>query len=367
MTAHPSTVTLTASQVTKLRDHLLRSDGQERAAYAYCSPAGDDRLLVEELVLIPDEETIGQSTTTCRPAQAVELRIIQDCLRRGMQPLMLHSHPFDLTDTPEFSARDDELTDGLREFLVGHEPDATPMFGVLSQRGITAAIYPVGDADRVPLPVTVLGNHRLEAPLGNTRPLFTGDDETVDTDRFDRGIRALGESGQHRLANLHVAVIGCGGLGDIIATELAMYGVGAFTLIDPDIVEESNLPRLVSAADHHVGRPKVEVTKQQVWKQQPDATVTTHQKEVEDAAAALHDADLIVAGLDRVHPAVAKRVRGPAPETVRRRWRHHHNRQRGPERPPDQLGISGSDDGGLPPDRAPGCLRLLRLPQPWRP
>lgn len=300
MTADTHTITLTTTHVTQLRTHVLRDDGQERVAYAYCSPAGDDRFLVEELELIPDEDTIGQSATACRPTRDRELELVQDCLRRGMQPLIIHSHPFDDTNSPQFSSRDDDLMNGLYAFITGHEPEAVPMFAVLSQTGITAAGYPGDSGEREPVAVTVIGNQRLDPPLANTRPLFTTGDAAIDTDRFDRGIRALTEQGQRRLANTHIAVIGCGGLGDFIATELAMYGVGRFTLIDPDVVEASNLPRLVSAVDHHVDRPKVEVTKQQVWRQNPAAEVTTVHAPVEEAVDMLRSADLIVAGVDRV-------------------------------------------------------------------
>lgn len=296
----PTRLTLTAQHVEQLRAHLLREDGLERVAYGYCSPAGDDRVLVEELVCIPDEATIGQSPTACRPSREVELDLVQDCLRRGLQPLILHSHPFDHTDYPLFSPWDDDLMDDLWEFITGHEPTATPMFAALSQTGITAAIYPGDGPTRAPLPVTVLGNHRLDPPLGNTCPVFTGSDTAINAARFDRSVRALGEAGQHRLTATHIALIGCGGLGDLIATELAMYGVGQFTLIDPDVVDKSNLPRLVSAADHHVSRPKVEVTKQQVWRQNPVADVTTVHAPVEEAADTLHGVDLIVAGVDRI-------------------------------------------------------------------
>ena len=291
---------LTADQVEQLRNHLLRDDGLERAAYIYCSPSGDDRLLAEELVLINDDQLAAQSATECRPTPRTEYDLVQDCTRRDMHPCVVHSHPFDTTQSPDFSPRDDDLMDGLYRFITGHAPETATMFAVLGDEGITATVDLPDTDHRETLPVTVLGNRRLDTPLRNASSTIATNGSDIDTDRFDRGIRALGEAGQQRLADTHIAVVGCGGLGDIMAIEFAMYGVGKLTLIDPDVVETSNQPRLISATEHHTGRPKVTTVKQQLWKANPAVDLTTVQKQVENAAEALHQADLIVAGVDRV-------------------------------------------------------------------
>lgn len=307
MTNQPRELTLTATQVERLRTHLLRDDAMERIAYAYCSPSGDDRLLVEELVLITDEHTIGQDWKSCRADMDTELELVDDCLSRGMQPCIIHSHPFDYSPTPGFSTHDNQLMDGLFGFLTGLVLDAIPMFAVMSQSGIIGTIYPPEENEpgstnpsRHALPITVIGNHRLDTPLENVASTHSLDLSDIDSERFDRTIRAIGDHSQRRLADTHIAIVGCGGLGDFIASELAMAGVGEFTLIDPDSVETSNLPRLVSAADHHVSRPKVEVTKQHLWRQNPATDVTTVHAPVEDSEEHLYDVDLVVAGVDRI-------------------------------------------------------------------
>ncbi|QLG61946.1 HesA/MoeB/ThiF family protein [Halorarum salinum] len=118
--------------------------------------------------------------------------------------------------------------------------------------------------------------------------------------RFDRTIRALGQSGVNRLATTHLAVVGCGGLGSIMAEEFTRYGIGQLTLIDPDVVEESNLPRLFGAFPADVGRPKVEVVRDHLARIDENVRATTVQDRVENATPALREVDLIVAGLDRV-------------------------------------------------------------------
>ncbi|MGE0190647.1 MAG: ThiF family adenylyltransferase [Planctomycetota bacterium] len=56
--------------------------------------------------------------------------------------------------------------------------------------------------------------------------------------------------------DLHVLVIGAGGLGCPAGLALAAEGVERVTFVDPDVVEPSNLPRQVLFEPEDVGRPK---------------------------------------------------------------------------------------------------------------
>lgn len=64
----------------------------------------------------------------------------------------------------------------------------------------------------------------------------------------ERQIRMFGKMGQSELACCRVGIIGLGGIGSMVTEYLARLGVGEFCLIDDDVVEESNLSRIVGAS-----------------------------------------------------------------------------------------------------------------------
>ena len=81
-----------------------------------------------------------------------------------------------------------------------------------------------------------------------------------DPDRYSRQVRfaPLGAAGQARLAAAHVALVGCGALGGVVAMALVRGGIGRIRIIDRDVPELSNLPRqvLFDEADVVAGLPK---------------------------------------------------------------------------------------------------------------
>lgn len=87
-------------------------------------------------------------------------------------------------------------------------------------------------------------------------------------DRYSRQIlfSPVGEKGQKKLRKSRVAVIGCGGLGSIIANNLTRAGVGFLRIIDRDKIEASNLQRqvLFDEEDVRMGLPKAIAAKRKL-------------------------------------------------------------------------------------------------------
>lgn len=118
--------------------------------------------------------------------------------------------------------------------------------------------------------------------------------------RYLRNIEALTEDECLLLAEKHVAVVGCGGLGGSVVEALARIGVRHLRLIDADIFDETNLNRQVLCTEATVGLHKAEVAKRRILeidgKAEPEAIVSYLDKN--NAADLVHDMDCVVDCLD---------------------------------------------------------------------
>ena len=85
---------------------------------------------------------------------------------------------------------------------------------------------------------------------------------------FSRTRMLLGGEGMRRLKHARVAVFGVGGVGSYAVEALARSGVGSLVLVDADIVSESNINRQLVASHKTVGRSKVEVARERVFRRE---------------------------------------------------------------------------------------------------
>ena len=81
---------------------------------------------------------------------------------------------------------------------------------------------------------------------------------------------------QLALQRCAVLVVGAGGLGCPVLQQLAAAGVGRLGVVDPDIVDLSNLPRQSLYDDRHVGRAKAQAAAERLRQINPSCAVTAH-------------------------------------------------------------------------------------------
>ena len=90
---------------------------------------------------------------------------------------------------------------------------------------------------------------------------------------YIRSRSLLGDEAFERLSSMHVAVFGVGGVGGWCAEALLRTGVRHLTLVDDDLVAESNINRQRQAIQSTVGKPKVNVLRDLLLDIVPEATI----------------------------------------------------------------------------------------------
>jgi molybdopterin/thiamine biosynthesis adenylyltransferase/rhodanese-related sulfurtransferase len=114
-------------------------------------------------------------------------------------------------------------------------------------------------------------------------------------------IPEVGETGQLRLLQSKVLLIGAGGLGSPASLYLAAAGVGRIGIVDADVVDESNLQRQIIHSTERLGNSKVESAKQTIEALNRDVDVVAYNERLssENVERILADGwDLIVDGAD---------------------------------------------------------------------
>ncbi len=135
-------------------------------------------------------------------------------------------------------------------------------------------------------------------------PLVSPADElTVDeVKRYSRHliIPDVGMTGQKRLKNAKVLVVGAGGLGSPALLYLAAAGVGTLGIVDFDVVDESNLQRQIIHGVSDIGHSKAESARDSIREINPYVNVVLHTERLDsdNAMEIFEPYDLIVDGTD---------------------------------------------------------------------
>lgn len=254
------------------------------------------RFVVDQFLPIADDDVdLSYESERNIRLQAL-LDIVNRARREGMALIEIHNHALTTRDV-EFSPIDWEGLDEFSEYVMDALPGRAYGALVLGSESVDGVYFL---EPRKPLPihrVAVVGAS-YEATRTTSAPR---NHQPAVEDRQDRQVQMFGENGQHLLNDTTVAIAGVGGLGCHLVQQLAYLGVRRFVLIDPDLVEATNLNRLIGATKSDVGRPKVEVLADLVYRiAGKDAHVECLQADVQDQKAlhAITSADILLGGFD---------------------------------------------------------------------
>lgn len=310
MPGRAHTLVFRAGELSRLRAGLLADAPWETAAFLLArpvvTPGGAWRLLVYDVMTVAAEEYTARSESTIQLPPHVVARVMQRARREQASVVLVHTHPANAPTGP--SSRDLLGEQVLVPAFARHVPNVPHARLILGPSLTHAALFvpnhtgapsaelgsaTEGEAE-VAAAVIEVGRdvhiHLGVEDAGNQTSAHVTCESSADA--FDRQVRAFGAAGQARLRRLRVAVIGVGGTGSVVLEQLAHLGVGNLLLIDPDVIELSNLNRVVGATPADVGRPKVDVAAALVERIQPGAHVGRLQADVRDQAVARHLLDV---------------------------------------------------------------------------
>jgi adenylyltransferase/sulfurtransferase len=150
---------------------------------------------------------------------------------------------------------------------------------------------------------TELPENRRGARVSLPPLVEPADELTIDeVRRYSRHliIPDVGMTGQKRLKNARVLVIGAGGLGSPALLYLAAAGVGTIGIAEFDEVDESNLQRQIIHGQSDIGKSKAQSAKESILEANPHVNVVLHEERLDNdnVLGIFEQYDLIVDGTD---------------------------------------------------------------------
>mgnify|MGYP001396962644 CR=1 FL=1 len=113
-------------------------------------------------------------------------------------------------------------------------------------------------------------------------------------------LKNIGVSGQKKIFDSRVLIIGVGGLGCPLLTYLAASGVGTIGIVDHDKIEMSNLSRQTLFSQKDIGKFKVNQAKRKIYKINKKIKIVPHKVKLvkENIKAVLKNYEIICDGTD---------------------------------------------------------------------
>ena len=296
----------------ELRSRLLEDSAREHFAVLLGKteilPSGTIINVYDQRFLTSDDYQ-QQSIAFLRLKKEFVYRTLQELKQRyDIDTIVdVHTHPFCQAGV-HFSGTDDADEQTFFRFLCDKFSNIHYASIVLSQSQYSARVWThahervVGEPARIKtqtMPETI-----TSADFTPTSAIDVQQQTLTESNGiFHRSTLALGLDVMRQITSEQtIAVVGVGGLGSVIAEHLIHMGFHHLHLIDPDVLEVSNLNRIVGAyyADAVEQMPKVAAVKHHLQKINPQAVIVAHQCDVNDQQVeqALALADWIIVATD---------------------------------------------------------------------
>ncbi|MFA5599153.1 MAG: ThiF family adenylyltransferase [Phenylobacterium sp.] len=256
----------------RLKTALLSDSSVEQGAVlfaSHCLVNGCNIFLVKEIQPIPDQDMVFKHAVARKLKASGLMKLTQKALEEGLSLIIAHSHPGSLST---FSGTDDqnekEMMPRLLMITDNNVPHGTL---VMNSNGRVDARF-WGPYSKSPQPIdwiNIVGRPMINLPTLSNESY----PERINIDLFDRQVKMFGSEGQKLLSETKVTIIGAGGTGSVVGIQLAYLGVEKLFLIDHDIVDYSNLNRLLGATKKDIGRNKIDVLSDAILNINPQAKI----------------------------------------------------------------------------------------------
>ncbi|GMU83709.1 MAG: hypothetical protein AMXMBFR47_35790 [Planctomycetota bacterium] len=289
--------------LTALRRAFARDTSLEQFAFATAarySAQGDVVLSVEQIILPEDGNLAEQSRTRVTPSPHFQAAVYAAALQRQRVIVDIHTHTH--AGPVSFSEIDRREMQRNAEYIAANFPDPMTLAAIVMDRDgahFDAVLYDRAARCFVDVPcIDVIG--RQVCFVHSTKAITT---EVSDKERYARQLLLPGWN-QMRLADLRVVIVGLGGTGSRVLEMLVSLGVGErgwIALIDGDLVERSNLPRIPYATPADCGRAKVAVAAEHAQRRNANVRVIPARCDValDCVPDTIRTADVIVLCVDR--------------------------------------------------------------------
>lgn len=219
----------------QVADHLAGDEEQVAALFVRARPTVDPVALVIEAWRPVDEAVVLDRSHGLRWDGRFNLRVAREAESTGRGVVFVHRHRG--RSTPRLSTTDSDRGRALVEFLRRRCPSATHGIVVLSADGIAGWLEAPAGRRRVG-EVRDSGPPLLIVPPRQVRVVERAD---------DRQLLAFGPSGMTALATGSVGLVGVSGGGSHVGQQLIHAGIGTLVAVDGQLVDGTNLRRLVGA------------------------------------------------------------------------------------------------------------------------
>lgn len=254
------------TQWSAIESHM-RGGTSERFAFAFtrllANPDDGPVLRVEAIALVDDDDVRPDARGWTVHEPALD-RIHNQAILTQSGLVEFHNHRGGM---PRFSTIDEEALQPMAEYVLDVMSGRPYGAAVWTERGVHGEWFRAnenGPIERGPFrSITVIGD----------RLTHLNADRRASEERFSRQIPILGDAGQDALRQLRVAVVGAGGTGSHAIMLLAYLGVRDFVLLDDDLVEQTNLNRVVTADHADLESPKTLVARRRLLALDPAARV----------------------------------------------------------------------------------------------